>query len=389
MKLGFVFDTRFIKYNDNYYSTNLSANILSERYLKVFDQMVVIGRGKEVFESPEGKFAKSNNQKIEFNCIPDSSPLKRIIHYKKDNNQIEEALSNCDAVICRGWRGTGICRKLEKKYLVEVVNCAWDSYWNHGLLGKIVAPVMFVMRRITTKKAPYVLYVTNEFLQKRYPTKGKSVAVSDVALESFNDDIIKKRLQRIESKSREEKIIIGTAAAVDVPFKGQRFIIAALAKLKAKGLDNFEYQIVGKGNCEKLKKFAEKKNVSDQVVFLGSIVHEDMFAWYDSIDIYVQPSLQEGLPRAMIEAMSRGLPCYGTRTGGIPELIERECVCSSNHSIAKKFAELIAGYQKETAKEIAVRNYNESKKYAADILEKRRYEFFFDFSESIIGENND
>lgn len=389
MKLGFVFDTRFIKYNDNYYSTNLSAEVLSERYLNVFDNMVVVGRYKQARENPAGKLVQSSSEKIEFKCVHDENPIKRVFHFGRENQYIESALSDCDAVICRGWRGTGICRKLRKKYLVEVVNCTWDSYWNHGLIGKVVAPIMFIIRRITTKNAPFVLYVTHEFLQRRYPTKGKSVAVSDVALDKFNNDIIEKRINKIETKSQDEKIIIGTAAAIDVPFKGQRFVISALAKLKAQGINNFEYQMVGSGNNEQLKKLAEEKGVADKVVFLGSIVHDKMFAWYDSIDVYIQPSLQEGLPRAMIEAMSRGLPCYGTRTGGIPELIDNECVCSSNRFIAKKLARFLSNYQKEIALKYAVRNYNESRKYAADILEKKRYDFFHDFAESNVGYNND
>ena len=349
MKLGFVFDTRFTKYKDDYYSTNLSVEMLTERYLSVFDNMVVVGRYKQVAENPTGKLVQSSSEKIEFKCVRDENPIKRVLHFHKENQYIESALRDCDAVVCRGWRGTGICRKLKKTYLVEVVNCAWDSYWNHGLIGKIVAPIMFSIRKVTTKKAPFVLYVTNEFLQRRYPTNGKSVAVSDVALDKFSNDIIEKRINKIENKPQDEKIIIGTAAAVDVPFKGQRFVISALSKLKDKGFNNFEYQIVGSGKNDKLKRLAEKKGVADRVVFKGSIVHDKMFAWYDSIDIYIQPSLQEGLPRAMIEAMSRGLPCYGTRTGGIPELIDKECVCNNNRFIAKKLARFLSNYKKESA----------------------------------------
>ena len=43
-------------------------------------------------------------------------------------------------------------------------------------------------------------------------------------------------------------------------------------------------------------------------------------------DIYIQPSLQEGLPRAVVEAMSTALPCIGFNTGGIPELLEPEYI---------------------------------------------------------------
>ena len=48
--------------------------------------------------------------------------------------------------------------------------------------------------------------------------------------------------------------------------------------------------------------------------------------WLDDIDIYVQPSFQEGLPRALVEAMSGGRPAFASTTGGIPELLPADCL---------------------------------------------------------------
>ncbi len=385
MKLGFVFDTRFIKYKDDYYSTSLSASMLEERYLSVFDEMVVVGRYQEVTESPKGKLVQCNNERIQFIGVPDESLFKRVLHFGNVNRHLKNVLKDCDAVVCRGWRGTTTSRKLGKPYMVEVVNCAWDSYWNHSFLGKLVAPFIYMIRRITTKRAPYVQYVTNEFLQRRYPTKGKSVGVSDVALQTNpSESVLQDRLNKISQKPSDEKIIIGTAAAVNVRFKGQRFVIRALAKLKKQGLTNYEYQIAGGGSNQKLKRLAEKLNVSDQVVFMGSIIHDEIFAWFDSLDVYIQPSLQEGLPRAMIEAMSRGLPCYGTKTGGIPELISPCCVCKSNRRIADKLMRFLKNHTKEKALKMAEENYMESQKYQVDELKSRFHEFLLEFSKSVV-----
>lgn len=388
MKVGFIFDTRFFEFNKDYYSVSLSENLLTERYLSVFDEMTFVGRYKEVDQSPKGKYVRVNGEKITFKGIRDENPIKRILHFHRDSKKIESAIADCDAVICRGWRGTSICKKMGKPYLTEVVNCAWDSYWYHGFSGKLVAPIMYVIRRITTKKTPFVIYVTNEFLQKRYPTIGKTTCISNVALLDYDDSIVKRRLAKIKALSDNKKIVIGTAAAVDVPFKGQRFVIRALARLKKQGITNFEYQIVGGGSNVKLKKLAEKLKVDDQVVFLGSIVHDKIFDWFDSLDIYAQPSLQEGLPRAMIEAMSRGLPCYGAKTGGIPELVDKRCVCRSNRIITSEFVRFFSAFNSDFAAEMAVKNYEESKKYAADVLKKRRYDFLVDFSHAANGEQN-
>lgn len=386
MKLGFVFDTKFKKFEDNYYSTNLSSEFLENRYLKNFDEMVIVSRYEEISEESVDKYLQSNSEKIKFDAIKNENPLKRVLHFKRDSKYIERILDDCDAVICRGWRGTEISKRLKKKYLVEVVNCAWDAYWNHGFLGKVVAPIIYSLRKISTYKAPYVLYVTNEFLQNRYPSSGQCVAISDVKLENINNAILERRINKLYDK--DAKIIMGTAAAIDVPYKGQKYVISAIAKLKKEGFCNYEYHLAGGGNRKKLQKFAKKMGVENQIYFWGNIPHDKIFEWYDALDIYIQPSLQEGLPRALIEAMSRGVFCLGSKTGGIPELLEKQYVCDNNIFLADKLKTLILKYDKDTAMMQAIRNVDESKKYSKDLLEKKWEEFFGNFYVEVRGEKN-
>src|SRR5690606_9772698 len=103
----------------------------------------------------------------------------------------------------------------------EMVGCPWDAYWNPSLKGKIVAPIMWMLTRYSVKQAPYTVYVTNEFLQRRYPSKGISMGCSDVALPVFDAGIIDKRLNKILNMKRDQPIILGTTAAVNVRYKGQ------------------------------------------------------------------------------------------------------------------------------------------------------------------------
>ena len=73
-----------------------------------------------------------------------------------------------------------LARKNSKKYLTEVMGCAWDAYWNHSIVGKLLAPGMFLGMRRMVKKADYCVYVTKSFLQKRYPCNNESVGISNV-----------------------------------------------------------------------------------------------------------------------------------------------------------------------------------------------------------------
>ena len=375
MKLAFIFDVAFAKYNDQYYSVNLSQKFWKDRYLPYFDEIVVIGREKTVTEDPTGKMVRSDSNKVHFCCMPNGNRINRMFSLNKENKFIEEAIADCDFVVCRSWWGVSVCEKLNKKYMIEVITCAWDGMWNHSRIGRFLAVPYYLNQRKAIKKAPYALYVTEEFLQGRYPCKGVSVGVSDVMLKNISDDtVLEKRLERIDASS--EKILLGTAAAVNVKYKGQRFVIEALHILKSKGYDCFRYQLAGGGDNSDLKKLVDKYDLNDVVEFLGSVPQDKIHDWYESLDMYVQPSLQEGLPRSVVEAMSHAIPCVCMKTGGMPELVEPEYICTKRGNKAKTIAnKLLLMKNKENMKKAAQYNFARSKNYYPEVLDTRRKDF--------------
>ena len=92
------------------------------------------------------------------------------------------------------------------------------------------------------------------------------------------------------------------------------------------------------------------------------------------MDLYIQPSRQEGLPRAVIEAMSRALPVFGSKTAGIPELLLNECVFD-NCSV-KQIMYLMSKIDNNQMIHYAKRNFSEAMKYQKSILDARRYNFY-------------
>ncbi len=377
MKIAFLFDVCFKKYKGRFYSINLSKEFWESRYLTFFDEIVVVGRYSNVSEEEIKKLVCSDSKRVKFKCIPNSSPIKRIIDLKKEYAYIEKIISDCDAVITRGWWGVNVCKKLQKPYLFEVIVDSWDSLWFHSFMGKILALPYDLFQKQSVKNADYVLYVTNKYLQKRYPTNGKSIGCSDVALESSDSSVLSKRINHIKKHSG--KMILGTTAAVNVRYKGQEFVIQALAILKKMGITNFEYQLVGNGDNSYLKNLAEKSGVIKQVKFLGGKPHEQVFDWLDSIDIYIQPSLQEGLPRALIEAQSRALPCIGSSTGGIPELLPDDCICDKKGNMPQAIADWLMNINQEKLLKYAENNFKESCKYQKEVLDNKRKKFYMDF----------
>jgi len=92
--------------------------------------------------------------------------------------------------------------------------------------------------------------------------------------------------------------------------------------------------------------------------------------------LFVMPSRTEGLPRAMIEAMTRALPCIGTRVGGIPELLADEDLVNPGDvdGLAAKIKEVGTSPERLTA--MSERNLRRAQEYRPEVLTRRRQEFY-------------
>jgi glycosyltransferase involved in cell wall biosynthesis len=389
MKAVFFHDAPLYYSDDNMvYSVGFKYDIW-KRYLKHFENLVISTRYKQINKEEEliQKLLISSGPNVIFNPITKySTNYKAITDYRGILEQINESLRITDCAIIRlpsiiGTLAFPQAKKLNKPTIIELVACPWDALWNYGgIKGKITAPILSMMTKQIAKKADYILYVTSKFLQKRYPTNGKYIACSDVAIKNYDEDVLNRRISKILNKDK-KNIIIGTAAAIDVRYKGQQHIIRAIANMKKRGI-NVEYHIAGPGNKRFLQNITYKYGVAGNVKFYGAIPHHEMFAWLDDIDLYIQPSKQEGLPRSVIEAMSRGCPILVSNTGGMPELVDKECIFPNFK--AKTMSDIIEkSIKKDWLIDKASKNFNESKKYLSSELDIKRNDFFEEFTNSV------
>jgi sugar transferase (PEP-CTERM/EpsH1 system associated) len=116
-----------------------------------------------------------------------------------------------------------------------------------------------------------------------------------------------------------EEIIIGAVGRLD-PVKDYTTLINAFASLY-NSYKNIKLMIVGNGPEENnLRKCVEHAGIKDRVSFLGrkDNIHELLRA----MDIFVLPSLAEGISNTILEAFASGLPVIATNVGGNPELIK-------------------------------------------------------------------
>ncbi len=115
------------------------------------------------------------------------------------------------------------------------------------------------------------------------------------------------------------RLELGTAARL-APQKGLEFLIDALGQLKSQSIP-FRCRIAGTGrSLEGLEERCRQKGVAEEIEFLGHV--DDMRSFYLGLDAFVLPSLSEGLPLVVLEAMAMRLPVVATRVAGTPEVMD-------------------------------------------------------------------
>ena len=374
-----------------YCSTTLTDEMFS-RFFTVVDKLYVVVR---VFN--ENKTCEELNMKelhtSNIEIIPTKNLVspKGIIVYKSQlEKELHKILENVDLVFARmpsliSDSVCKVCLRMGKPYLTEVGGCAWDSYWNHGIKGKVVAPLVYFWQKKYVAKADYATYVTKEFLQKRYPNSQINTNCSNVYLIGMNDSVLQDRIRKIEEMDLKNIIVGQAVASVDVKYKGEQYFIRVMSKLKDRGI-KIRYEIVGPGNGDYIVEQSKKYGLENQVILLGAKKKEEVTEWLKNIDIYVQPSKQEGLPRSVIEAMSVGCPALGSNIAGIPELLDEECLF--NPDSCEEFVNAVLGLLKiEKMKTQASLNFSKSKEYNIEDIEARRQKIFHQYRDFVVGGN--
>jgi len=116
---------------------------------------------------------------------------------------------------------------------------------------------------------------------------------------------------------KDEDILLVTTSRL-VPKNGISDVIDALQFLP----EQFKFLIVGTGPLESnLKLQVSNRQLQGRVFFVGHISHENLPQYLTASDIFIRPSLSEGMGNSFIEAMAAGLPVIATQEGGIADFL--------------------------------------------------------------------
>lgn len=371
-----------------------------QRYLTVFDRVRVVARVLDVAQ-PDARASRADGPGVEYAAVPYYvGPAQFLKRARAVRRAVRRAVQPADAVIMRV---SGILSSLlepslvaaQHPYGLEVICDPYDVF----APGAVRSPLRPFCRwwfpralRRQCSRAAGVSYVTNRTLQKSYPCGTYSIGTSDVELNE--DSVVVNRpafttyYSSVQLGNNEirgsrhsydphRRIELVTVGSLEQPYKGIDVLIQALARCMAAGID-MRLTVVGEGRYRtSLEQMAQRCGASSAVHFTGQLSPASAVQRVlDASDLFVLASRTEGLPRAMIEAMARGLPCIGTTVGGIPELLEPAELVPPND--ARSLAAKILGtvLQPGHMTQLSNQNLMKAKEYRAEILDARRKQFF-------------
>jgi glycosyltransferase involved in cell wall biosynthesis len=379
MHVCVALEQRFVRLPDRTIWTQSGfASAFWERYLAVFDRVWCVARVQDV-DRLTGEWHRSDAASIAFEAVPHyMGPLQFARRIAEVRRAVRGAVHPGRAWVLRlpgavgelAWRELAACGY---PFGVEVVGDPYDVF----APGAVRHPLRPLLRWHATRRlkrqcreACGVSYVTEAALQHRYPASGPTIAASNVEL---REDAFVER-PRTPGGGPLKLLFVGS---LEQYYKAPDVVIDAVARALASGLD-LQLTIVGDGRIRPaLEDRARRFGCADRIRFAGHLsgpgqVRREI----DAADLFVLPSRTEGLPRAMIEAMARGLPCIGSRVGGIPELLPPQATVPPGDVTA--LFDRIREITRDVPRmhRMAAVNLRRARAFRHDILQARRVRFY-------------
>lgn len=383
MRVSVVSEKVFLKTPDGAYWSAGAGESFWKRYLDVFDKLLVTARVHETTAPPAGGQLIAD-PRIQFAEVPYyRGPAHLLRQFPQVRSILKASYHATDAVLLRipstlANLITPVLRKANHPYAVEVVGDPHDVFAPAGISHPL-RPLFrhwFSRNQISQcRNATAVAYVTQSRLQSRYQAPASAFTTHYSSLDLPDIAFADQPRQPHQFENKTLKLV--TVASLSQLYKAPEILIDSFSRCLSQGLD-LQLEIVGEGVYRnQLEQQVRGLQIEDRVDFQGQLPGgSTVWQRLDASDLFVLPSKTEGLPRAMIEAMARGLPCLGSTAGGFPELLSDDYLVTPGcrNSLAKKIHQvstnpvLLGTMSRE--------NLRRAQDYRADRLRARRIDFY-------------
>lgn len=380
MKVYVIRDSAFTLSQGKPASDLLSYEAFAKRYLSEFSEVVLVAR---LFDREDSSTSPATGPHVSFVALPGYHGPRGFL--KKLPSIVKVIFGTLDSDAAYILRVPTTVPSLYAfalwlkriPFAVEVAADPYDGYSKNSLNGHPFASVFrwcFVkLTEWQCKSAAVSAYVTNHALQRRYPPRPGAPTYAFTSIDLTVDAYLSEgRSSQSFNTSKPHLVLVGN---MQKSLKGHDVLLRAMKVLKDQGRET-RLTIVGHGeNQAKYASMAEDFGLD--VSFTGKLQNgAPIRQVLDTGDIFVLPSRQEGLPRALLEAMARGLPAVATRVGGTSELLPDDSLVESEDHVtmAKLIAELSADPAKMAAH--SNRNLGVARRYTIENVQKIRNAFY-------------
>ena len=361
-----------------------------ERYLSVFDHARVIARTRDV-PSAEPGWQRADGPFVSFAPVPDYlGPEEYLRRIRRIKHAARSAVGLSDAVIMyNGQIAWTIEPSLYAKghpYGLYIISEPYDMFSP----GAVTHPSRAFWRwwnprrlRRKAARAAALAYVSKLKLEQRYPPSegvfSTYFCLGEMPDEAYVDEPRPLRVDKADKSPSWTLVYVGTLNQL---YKAPDVLIDAVAACVRGGADksplDLKLVMVGGGQyLPAMQARAAERGIGERTTFCGALPAGDAIReQMDQADILVLPSRQETLGQVIVEAMARGLPCIGSTTGGIPEMLPPEYLVPPNavDALARKIREVVTDPRRMA--QASARNLEKAQEYRETEVNKRRVAFY-------------
>lgn len=389
-KLLVVLEQHFVKDGDDVYTDVQCDERFWDRYLAVFDSLIVCARMRDAYPSDDcSSMLHSSRRGVEFVPMPD---FVGVVGLVKNHHEIISAirfgLGKADAAICRLPSPLSIvaCPAFERSgipWAGEMMMNPRTAYSKDAMSHPLQPVIQAVITRSTKRacmRANGIAYVTERVLQGEYPCQAivnplragyftSSYSTINLPDEAFS--------MKDWGRLCPSRVVLVHSGKMSDYRKGHAVFIRVVAALRAKGVDAYGI-LIGDGPMRpEFEALAKHLGVDGYCDFTGwASGFREVQEQLQRAQFFVLPTLSEGLPRAVIEAMASGLVCFANAVDGIPELLDQECLSKDNSP--ESYVYLICTFLSDWAHALEVRKtqFVRAQDYEASLLTARRDSFY-------------